>query len=278
MTGWIRNGAAVAALILHLGPALASAADVEVNRPCPPGQQFSIDQVDHSTYDALLQRHVDGLGMVDYARWKSTPADLQALQAYLAYLGCVDLDRPASREGTLAFWINAYNAMTLHGILREYPTSSIRNHTAKFAGYNIWKDLLLVVDGTRYSLDDIEHSILRKMGEPRIHLALVCASKGCPQLWNRAYSAYGLDEQLTANGQRFLSRPENFRADPTSRSVSISRLFEWYGTDFAPTPAGQLRALAPMLPPGTEWAAGPGIRVGYLEYDWSLNDRRPVRR
>lgn len=268
----IRNviGPVVLAVIVGLTPSV-SGADVVVGRPCAASERTSIEQVDHGAFDMLLRRYVDENGLVAYARWKSTPDDLAALEAYLVRLGCVDLRAQAGREAQLAFWINAYNALTLHGILREYPTSSIRNHTSKFGGYNIWKDLKLTVGAEAYSLDGIEHSILRKMGEPRIHLALVCASKGCPQLRNRAYDAANLDQQLTENGRRFLSRPENFRVDARSRTVSISRLFEWYGTDFASTPIQQLQALQPMLPAdGGGWQ---GFKVRYLSYDWSLNDR-----
>ena len=93
----------------------------------------------------------------------------------------------STRHAKLAFWINAYNAVTVHGILREYPTSSIRNHTAKLAGYNIWKDLQLAIGGRAYSLDTMEHMILRPEREPQIHFAIVCASIGLSRLLNEAY-------------------------------------------------------------------------------------------
>ncbi|MHB1557002.1 MAG: DUF547 domain-containing protein [Isosphaeraceae bacterium] len=257
-------------------PAVAGS-KVHVGQPCNQPDRPSLAEVDHLPLDGLLRKYVDGHGLVAYARWKLSVEDLRALDAYLAKVGCVDLKKDAPKPARLAYWINVYNALTLAGILREYPTSSIRNHTSRFGGYNIWKDLLIWVDGRQLSLDDIEHSILRKMGEPRMHLAIVCASRGCPPLWNRAYTAEGIDEQLTANGRRFLSRLENFRANGGTAEVCISRLFEWYGTDFAATAAEQLRALAPMLPPGTEWVAQRPVRVCYLDYDWSLNDQRPAK-
>ncbi len=282
MHGRIREllrGVWVAAGVAVLGvPGTSAGPEVVVGRPCDPSLRTSIDQIDHTPFDALLQQYVDGGGLVDYSRWKANPTDLQALESYLVHLGCVDMRVPARRESQLAFWINAYNALTIHGILREYPTKSIRDHTAQFAGYNIWKDLKLMVGDQRYSLNNIEHDILRKMGEPRIHLALVCASRGCPPLVNRAYTAEQLDAQLTENGRRYLADARNFRADPRTKSVSLSRLFEWYGTDFGATAAEQLAALGPMLPPGSEWAARGVSRVQYLDYDWSLNDQRSPRR
>lgn len=259
-------------------PEARAGSKVQVGQPCNRPDRPSLAEADHSSYDALLRKYVDDRGLVAYAQWKANASDLQALDDYLARAGCVDLKKPAVRSAQLAYWINLYNALTLKGILREYPTKSIRDHTSRFGGYNIWKDLLLWVDGRQFSLDAIEHSILRKMHEPRIHLAVVCASRGCPQLWNRAYSAEDLDEQLTANGRRWLARPENFRADAGSKAVCLSKLFEWYGTDFGAGPTEQLKALAPMLPAGSEWVAQPGLRICYLDYDWSLNDQQPVRK
>jgi hypothetical protein len=264
-------------LVALSGLPAAAGSKVQIGQPCNQPDRPSLAEVDHSSFDWLLRKYVDERGLVAYARWKAGADDLRALNEYLTRAGSVDLNKAAPKSAQLAYWINLYNALTLAGILREYPTSSIRNHTSRFGGYNIWKDLLIWVDGRQLSLEAIEHSILRKMGEPRIHLALVCASRGCPPLWNRAYPAEGLDQQLTANGRRFLARPENFRAAAGSREVCISKLFEWYGTDFAATPAGQLQALASMLPAGTGWVTQRGVRVCYLDYDWSLNDQRPAR-
>ncbi len=275
---WTSVVCAVASIVVAGGSPAFAGDEVIVGRPCAKAGRTTIDRVDHAPFDTLLRRYVDDRGLVAYARWKASAGDLQALDAYLDRLGCVDLGAAARREARLAFWINAYNALTIRGILREYPTSSIRNHTARFVGYNIWKDLKLRVDGRAYSLEHMEHEILRKAGEPRIHLALVCASRGCPPLANRAYTADGLGDELTANGRRFLAHPGNFRSDAASKSVHLSQLFEWYGTDFAPTPAEQLRALAPMLPPGAEWATRGAVRVQYLDYDWSLNDQGPAAR
>jgi hypothetical protein len=223
---------------------------------------------------------VDDRSLVAYAKWKDNADDLKALDQYLTRMGCVDLSKNASKDDQLAYWINVYNALTIRGILREYPTTSIRNHTAKLGGYNIWKDLLLWVDGKNYSLDDIEHKILRKMGEPRIHFAIVCASIGCPPLANRAYTGKNLNSQLAANARRFFAQPANFRADGRSRTVYVSELLKWYGTDFAATPAEQMKVLRPYFPSpdGLGWIDASGLTVRYLDYDWSLNDQRPASR
>ncbi len=147
-----------AASSLHAGP------KVSLGSAVPPNQQVSMDRIDHSTWDALLRKYVDNGGRVNYQAWKSSEADRDALTQYLATLSTASTSRRASKPAALAFWINAYNAVTIQGILREYPTTSIRNHTARLYGYNIWKDLLLHVGENQVSLDQIEHEILRKIG------------------------------------------------------------------------------------------------------------------
>lgn len=237
------------------------------------GTPIPLDQVDHAVWDALLKKYVDQDGMVNYAAWKASEADRAALKQYLAALRQAEPEAKTTKEGTLAFWINAYNALTVHGILEVYPTSSIRNHTAKFVGYNIWKDLLLPVGGKRYSLDAIEHQVLRKLGEPRIHFAIVCASIGCPRLRNEAYTPERLEAQLADNTRDFFARQKNLQVDFARRRVRVSAILDWFGTDFAPTPQKALASLAGYMPDEAtqRLIASADFSVSFLDYDWRLN-------
>ncbi|VTT99563.1 Secreted protein containing DUF547 OS=Rhodopirellula sp. SWK7 GN=RRSWK_02046 PE=4 SV=1: DUF547 [Gemmataceae bacterium] len=279
---WAGSLVAGVTVAVLLGPPAAAAAGdkVYVGRACKEQNRPALSAVDHAAFDALLRKYVDDKGMVAYAEWKKSDADVKALDDYLAALGCVDLTKAATKEGQLAFWINAYNAVTIRGILREYPTKSIRNHTAKAVGYNIWKDLLLAVDGRSVSLDDIEHQVLRKMGEPRIHFAIVCASVGCPPLRNRAFTIDKLGEQLDASAKAFFANPANLKLDPRNRTVEISQIIEWFGKDFAATSPAQLAAVRKHFPQSdaAAWVEAAGVTVKYLEYDWSLNDQTPARK
>ena len=236
-------------------------------------QLVSLDKVDHSVWDRLLKKYVDDNGMVDYAGWKASRSDADALKQYLAVLGRGDSEASTTKQGKLAFWINAYNALTVYGILEVYPTSSIRNHTAKLVGYNIWDDLLLTVAGKKYSLNTIEHKILRKLGEPRIHFAIVCASIGCPRLRNEAYTPKKLETQLADNTRDFFSRQRNLQVDLNRRQVRVSSILDWFGEDFGPTPQKALARLAQYMPnDATGRLIGRGeFSVEYLDYDWSLN-------
>jgi hypothetical protein len=243
------------------------------------GDRVPLEQVDHAPFDALLQKYVDGEGLVAYRRWKESPEDLRALDGYLSGLSGVDLNAPSTAMPRLAFWINAYNALTLKGILLKYPVGSIKDIVSYTpGGYNVWRDLLLHVDGGNYSLDNIEHDLLRKLGEPRIHFALVCAARGCPPLRGRAYTAEHLGDELVDNARRFFVRPSNFRADAREKTVHLSQLLQWYGTDFAPTPLEQVQRLRPYFPSAGQaaWLDGPDLEIEYdLVYNWALNDQKP---
>lgn len=239
------------------------------------GSLVPLDQIDHSVWNGLLNKYVDDDGMVNYAAWKASASDTNALKQYLAALGRGDPAAATTKAGKLAFWINAYNALTVHGILQVYPTSSIRNHTAKLIGYNIWKDLPLPVAGTEYSLDDIEHKILRKLGEPRIHFAIVCASIGCPRLRNEAFRPQAVESQLADNARDFFSRKTNLQVDIPQREVHVSSILDWFGEDFGPTPQKALARLAEYVPDdaGRRMIEAGGFAVRYLEYDWNLNEQ-----
>ncbi|TWU06136.1 DUF547 domain-containing protein [Stieleria varia] len=270
--------AAVCALLIPSQQA-AAGTKVSVGASVAPVQQVSVDQIDHRSWDALLKRYVDQNGNVNYQAWKQSAADQQALDTYLSHLSAANPNAQASSAAKLSFWINAYNAVTIKGILREYPTSSIRNHTAKLIGYNIWDDLLLTVGGKPYSLNQMEHEVLRKMGEPRIHFAIVCASISCPRLLNEAYTADRLDEQLSTNSRNFFSNQRNFRFDAQRQQFQLSAILEWFGEDFGANQASQLQRIAPYLPqgPAQQLASQGRGSVSFLEYDWGLNDQATTR-
>ena len=276
MTWTLSSTAAVAFLVAVASSQPARAgAKVYVGSQVASDRQVSMDRIDHAAWDAILRKYVDDNGMVAYRALHGSSADVRALDGYLRALSAASPRMRASRDAQLAFWINAYNAVTVRGILREYPTTSIRNHTAKIWGYNIWKDLQLYVGGRPYSLEQIEHEVLRKMGEPRIHFAIVCASVGCPRLLNEAYVASRVQQQLETNTRDFFARPQNFRYDERSRRFYLSSILSWFGEDFGAGQAAQLGKIGPWLPTeaARRAAAQNAVSVSFLDYDWSLNER-----
>ena len=108
----------------------------------------------------------------------------------------------------------------------------------------------MTVGGKPYSLNQMEHEVLRKMGEPRIHFAIVCAPISCPRLLHEAYTAERLDQQLTTNSQDFFANPKNFRFDLSRQGFQLSSILDWFGEDSGANQAAQLEKVAHYLPTG----------------------------
>lgn len=247
---------------------------VMVGREWPLAERVACDAVSHQPWDDLLRRFVDANGNVDYTAWKNSADDLRQLDEYLDSLSRLDQQRSGSQSQRLAFWINGYNAVTVRGILREYPTTSIQNHVAHVWGYNIWRDLRLIVGDTSFSLGEIEHAVLRPLAEPRIHFAIVCASRGCPRLLDEAYTAERLEEQLQRNTLVFFADPTKCFADSTRHELRLSPILSWYAADFGSSTPDVLKRIADWLPADTKsLARSNNVRVVYLDYDWTLNDQ-----
>lgn len=227
---------------------------------------------DHSAWDALLQRYVRD-GVVDYGGLASSGrGDLDG------YLGTLELGRDHrdwAREQRLAYWINAYNAYTVGLILDRYPVKSIRS-IGLLPGAAFRDRFIPLGDAqaTKRSLNDIEHEILRKQfEEPRIHFAIVCASKSCPSLRAEAYRSRDLQSQLEDAARTFVRDPSKNRFDAVSRTLYLSSIFRWFHEDFERA-AGTLPAFfAQNADESTARVLGSGgdVRVKFLDYDWSLN-------
>jgi hypothetical protein len=230
--------------------------------------------VDHGLFDALLAAHVRD-GLVDYDAFAAAPT----FARYLDQLARADL-APLSRAERLALWLNAYNAYTIAQINAHGERQSIRNINRTLglvSAGGAWRERMATVAGVRHSLDDIEHGQIRPVfAEPRVHFALVCAARGCPPLRAEAYRADRLEAQLEDQAVQFLRRsPDKNRLDVTTGTVYLSRIFDWYGGDFAPSRTGVLQWLARYWPEGPERAllASGRARVVWTEYDWRLNVR-----
>src|SRR6185436_15382923 len=96
----------------------------------------------------------------------------------------------------LAFWINAYNAYTIQLVNSHHERASIQNLRAVL-GHSPWQEPLVKAGGRTYTLDQVEHEILRKrFHEPRIHFAIVCAAVSCAPLRSEAYVGVRIEAQL----------------------------------------------------------------------------------
>ncbi len=235
------------------------------------------DGFDARLYAELLVRHTRAVPdpartRVDYAALAHS-ADWKKLVAGLARADPGQLDGRAER---LAFWINAYNVLAIDLVARNYPVESIRDLGSFLRP--VWKREAGRVGGEPVTLDRIEHGILRPMGEPRIHAAIVCASVSCPTLRREPWRAGELDAQLDDSLRRWLADPDKgLRVDRERGVLRLSKVFDWFEGDFAGR-GGVLAFLEPSMPDAARgWlAAHQGrVEVAYLDYDWRLNDLAP---
>ncbi|PPK86655.1 uncharacterized protein DUF547 [Neolewinella xylanilytica] len=207
----------------------------------------------HAAWSSLLSRHVSGSGTVNYAGFRQ---DVEALNGYLSTLAEEVPDNSWSNEEALAYWINAYNAFTIKLILDNWSVKSIREIDEP------WDQKFITLDGDAYSLNQIEHEIIRpNFAEPRIHFALVCAAVSCPPLATSAYTAENLDAMLERQTRNFINN-EEFNVTQ-EEVVRVSPLFDWYAEDFGNVTEFLNRYLRTDIPTKKQ--------LYFLEYDWSLN-------
>lgn len=233
---------------------------------------------DTAPYARVLDRFVTAEGLVRYAGLQAAPEDLDAFVASLAAVEPASL-AAAPEAARIAFWINAYNAITLQTISAHYPITGSGWSALRYPSSSIrqiagaWTSRSWRVAGRALSLDDIEHATLRAdYHEPRIHMALVCAALGCPPLRREPYLGSRLDEQLADQARRYLAGAAGLVAEPARHRIAISSIFKWFGDDFAA--AGGVRAFVARSAPQRlrELIAEPATKIRYLDYDWRLNE------
>tara|TARA_R110002124_G_scaffold191436_1_gene358824 strand:+ start:2555 stop:3265 length:711 start_codon:yes stop_codon:yes gene_type:complete len=215
-----------------------------------------------SIYNDLLQKHVTKNGIVNY---KSFKADEAKLDTYISYLEKTTPASSWSENKQKAFWINTYNAYTIKLILENYPLKSIMD--IKQDGKTAWKIPFAKVGGKTYTLDYIEHEILRKnLFDPRIHVGVNCASVSCPKLGNIAFTEENIDANLEKLMKTFIN--DSSRNKITNNKVQISSIFDWFKEDF--TKNG---SVIDYLNKYSNTEINPNAKISYLKYDWSLNNK-----
>ena len=217
---------------------------------------------DHQLWTLIVSKYVDDDGRVAYRRLQTD--DLPVLSKYLASLGEARIEGFPEKE-QLAFWINAYNATIVAGILDGYSAENA------FKRYRFFKSYSQVIEGKERTPDDIEHGIIHpRFHDPRTHFALVCASSSCPKLRQEAYVGSRLDAQLDDQALRFLNDPSRNRIDPASDIVALSQIFKWFSDDFARRDKTPADFLAPYLTPEQVQLLRSKTPT-YLDYDWTMN-------
>ena len=209
----------VVALVLAGGAALAGS---------PGSGGFS-----HEVWTEVLEKYVDDLGLVDYT---GLSADRGGLDLYIEAIGRVSPeshpDRFPARENRLAYWINAYNALVFHGVLARGPEEE-SVWSGMVSGLGFFGLRKYTLGGQVLNLKTLEDDLIREpFMDPRIHAALNCASIGCPRLLRRAFEPATLDADLDAAMAEFVAADLNVAVDHEKRTVTLSKIFDWFESDF----------------------------------------------
>ena len=244
-------------------------------------------------YAQVLREFVDHEGVVNYQELKARRHSLDGFLAELRSLEPAEYEN-WDEKSQIAFWVNAYNALTLKAIIDNYPIKASFFRSFRFPNNSIrqipgvWDELRFEVMSHKLTLNEMEHRIIRsKFDEPRIHMALVCAALGCPPLRNEPYSGKNLDFQLDDQARRFIEDGKKFLIDRTKGRVYLSKIFDWYGQDFVeryerePGFPGHGRTRSAVLnfisgyldSSDREYLEQEDYRIDYLDYDWSLNQQ-----
>ena len=211
----------------------------------------------HDAWDKLLKKYVSPSGKVNYKGFKS---EMATFQAYLDHLAANPPQADWSRNKIRAYWINAYNAFTVKTILDNYPLKSITNLGKP------WDKKFIKIGGSTYSLNDIEHNILRaKYFDSRIHFAVNCASFSCPKLLNKAFTEANVSAQMGSLASIYINDSRHNKI--TAEKAELSQIFEWYQGDF--TKKG---SLIDYINKYSKVKLNPDAEVTFKAYNWNLNE------
>jgi hypothetical protein len=236
----------------------------------PPKPLFAFD---FSHWDSTIKKHtrksswagVSYMGF-DYAG----AARSREFDTLIAGLESFAPETLRGRDEALAFWINVYNIFAVKVVRDNYPVKSIKDAGGLLT--SVWKIPAGKVGGKPFSLDDIEHRILRPMNEPLVHFAIVCASVSCPDIMENAYTPSELDSQLKSQTARFLENTgKGMRVDHAGKTVYLSKIFNWYENDFEAM-GGVIAFLNSQS--GGRRNIPTGYSIKYLPYNWDINDTR----
>ena len=233
-------------------------------------------KVDHQPWGRFLKTYIvhgqDGVNRLPYAQ--ISPADRAALDSYLARLAAVPVSK-LKRTEQRAFWINLYNAQTVSVILAHYPVKSIRDIDISpgFFSDGPWGKKLVRIENEKVSLDEMEHRILRPIWkDPRVHYALNCASIGCPNLQNQAFTVENTDGLLTKAAREYVNHPRGARVE--KEKLVVSSIYRWFAAGFGGTDGAVIAHLKRYADAPLRGQLDRQSRISNHGYDWALNEAR----
>jgi len=257
--------------------------------PCSDqGTRFSFEALSNAAYstsvedeyERLLQSYVDSENLIRYSAWKKNSEDVASLRAILESMARTN-DATLSPQRKMAFYINAYNAMTIDLILSHYDESlggasspmpgvrSIRN--IEGLDWKVWDHFKWNISGKQRTLNEVEHQILRPMGDARIHFAIVCASMGCPPIHPIVFREAALDENLDQLSDAFVNSGRNTTFDPANHKIHTSHILDWFGEDFV-AHFGSVKEFFSRYVQVVTPSEIDDYSIQFDDYDWTLNE------
>lgn len=215
-----------------------------------------------ASYNSLLGKYATSSG-VKYAEWKANAADMQTIQSVVDGIAKENASAMDKKQ-QLAFYCNAYNAWILHEALEKYPTKSVKD-----ALFTFFTSKRITVAGQQTSFKALEDNVIRKLGDPRIHFALNCASRSCPPLSRQAFTSGNLEGQFEALAKGYVNSDRGVRYNVGTKSAELSKIFDWYKDDFK----GDGGAVA-FINKRRSTAIPADAKISYQDYDWGLNEAK----
>lgn len=244
---------------LSLLPTSAALADLAPARQAIP---VASQAPSHAPFDALLQAVVNRQGRVNYPLLKTRLPELNTYLQSLAALTSEGVQK-LNQDEKLALYLNAYNARVLQELATAWPVKSIMDIPGVF------KTRTFVLAGRSLTLDQLENEIIRpQFREPRVHFALNCGAVSCPPLQNRAFTGATVRNQLEQARDQFMRTPEAFQVEVASKTVTASKIFEWFGGDFV--------AISRTTQPRPPFTLEQTAVLNYLHLYTTLSDMRTV--
>ncbi|GAB3505176.1 DUF547 domain-containing protein [Spirosoma knui] len=232
-----------------------------------PERPLATDRTDNRILDRLLKKYVNEKGLVNY---KGLKGEENVLKQYLDLLSRNSPTATWSRPDQIAYWINAYDAYTLQLILNHYPVASVNDIGSRIKIPRVTTpgaSKFFSIGGKPMSLDHIERNVLKEFNEPRIHFALVNASRSSPRLRNEAYTGNKLIAQLDEQGRDFLNDPTKNAI--TLQRASLSKYFDWYKGDW--TRNG--KTVSEWVNQYANIKLRSSTAISFLKYNWALNEQ-----
>lgn len=245
----------------------------------------------HDSFEALLQIYVSPDGQVDYADWQDSSESVAQLDSYLAAVSAYSPDNAADRFPTrndaLAYWLYGYNAYVIKAVLDHWPIASVTDVKAPLEavkGLGFFYQLRFSFGGRFLSLLAVETEKIRKQyKDARIHFVLNCASESCPVIRPELPTGDDLEQLLSQATRDFVNEPANVSVDHENNVVYLSKIFDWYRSDFIhdlrmsgkPVANGLINYVAQWASDdlADDLAQAGEYKIRFRDYDWDLNSQ-----